>query len=510
VNANARAALLQGRGPVVVCLLTLPGGTQYAFGTEAIEVRRLTGPAIQASGGLVIDDFESVVDPFALSGETALTQAQVSVVLPTALTASQGDWRYVGAASAELARVWPGDAWEHRESMLAGTRLSGVSIGVAGAPTTFTVEAAQPRTSAMIGDPSRDMGADFPTPLDITGADLTSLSGVQYPNIHGAPYRAQAFKIGEIAADGYDRLVIGGEKFANLSAINVYEDGVALTSYAVHTDASASGIYAYVRSATPNVFGAANGAFTVAPQFGGSASVNGTDAALTAGDLLELWLSRSGLPVDWARCRPAIARLKSWTLGAYLDNATTAIDAIRDHLVRLAPLIELQSADGVWFYYADLDTPIVRGVLTEGQEIVGYAGGVSLSEIEDVRNEVTVRYALDEFTGEFTASVTVNGDTDAAAYVSAQLYGAMVADTIDAPEVKDVATARRVGRSLVHRRAYQRRRVTVLLSDYAEVTVGEVYDLVMPTFSIHRNAVLTSLRGVVGRLATFTVLDGPL
>jgi hypothetical protein len=77
-------------------------------------------------------------------------------------------------------------------------------------------------------------------------------------------------------------------------------------------------------------------------------------------------------------------------------------------------------------------------------------------------------------------------------------------------EVKDAATARRVGRSLIHRRAYQRRRVTVLLSDYADVTVGEVYDLVMPTFSINRNAVLTSLRGVVGRLATFTVLDGPL
>lgn len=505
----AAAALAQGRGPIVVCLLRMRGGTEHAFGTEAAEITRRAGPSIQVSPGLVIDEMESTIDPFALSGETALTQAQVSVVLPDSLAAMQGDWRYVGAASAEVARVWPGEAWEDRESMLAGTRLSGVTIGVAGAPSTFTVEAAQAKTSAMLGDPGRTIGADFPTPLDQTSADLTSLDGVEYPMVWGKPYRAQAFKIGEIAGDGYDRLVVGHEEWAGTTVV-VYEDGVAGTSYTVYSDASASGNYAYIRANPANVFGAANGAFTVSPGFGASPAANGTSAALTMGDLLEVWLKASGLTVDWPRTRPAIQRLRTWGMGVYLDRATPAIQAIRDHIVSVAPLIELQSADGVWFYYADMSTPTIRGVLTEGQELIGAVGGVSLTELEDVVNSVTVRYALDEATGEYTGAETVDADTDAAAYVSAQLYGTLAAEAIDTTSVQDASTARRVGRALIQRRAYQRRRMTWLVSDYADIQAGEVYRVEAPTFGISRNAVVTTVRGVVGRLVTFTVLDGPL
>ncbi len=505
MTPNARAALLAGRGPIVVCLLRLPGGTEYAFGTEAAQVTRRTAGALQVSPGLVVDDVESVIDPFALEGETALTQAQVSVVLPESLASAQGDWRYIGAASAELARLWPGDAWEDRESMLAGTQLSGVTLGVAGAPSTFTLEAAQPKTSAMLGDPSRTMGVTFPTPTDQSAQALTVLDGVEFPQVYGAPYRSQAVKVGEIGGDGYDRLVIGHEPWQGVTAVTVYEDGVSVGTYAV-----VNSTYAYVRSNPAAVFDANNGSFTIAPASGGSPGLAGTSPALTAGDLLELWLTRSGLTIDWPRTRPAIQRLKSWPMGVYLDSATPAIQAVRDYIVSVCPLIELQSADGMWFYYADLSTPTVRGRLTEGQELVGPASGVQLTELEDVINAVTVRYAYDEATGEYTASQTVDADTDAAAAVSQQLYGVRAADTIEAVSITDAATARRVGRSLIHRRAYQRRRMVWLLSDYANVQAGEVYRMVAPSFGIDRDAVVTAIHGVVGRTVTLTVLDGPL
>lgn len=510
MRATKRTALLDGRGPLVVCALRLRGGTTYVFGTEAAEITARIGPTLQVSPGLVIDAMESTIDPFGLSGQTALTQCQVSVVLPESLATLQGDFRYIGAATAEVARLWPGDVWEDRETMLAGTRLSGITIGIGSAPTTFTLEAAQPRTSAALGDASRTMDKDFANPTDQSGTALTDLAGVEYPQVWGAPYRSQAFKIGEIGGDSYDRLVIAGHHFADTSGVEVFEDGVSIGTFTVYNGTASSGPYAYVRAAASNVFDANSGAFTIAPVQGGIAARNGTNAAMTLGDLLELWLDASGMAVDWARCRPAIQRLRLWRGGVYMDAETPAVQAIRDHLVSIAPLVELQSADGLWLYYADFDTPTVRGTLAEGQELVGPIGGVSLSEIEDIVNAVTVRYALDEASGEFTATERVDGDTDAAAYVSAQLFGEIAADPIDAPQVKDSATARRVGRALIHRRAYQRRSMTWLVSDTADVEVGEVYALSAPTFGLSRNAVVVSILGVVARQVTFTVLDKPL
>jgi hypothetical protein len=512
VSPAAIAALAAGRRPVVVCLLRLRGGTVYAWGTEAIRIARrgIDTAAIQVLPGLVVDDVESVIDPFGLEGETALTQAQVSVVLSSSLAADQGDWRYLGAATAELARVWPGDVWEDRTSMLAGTRLSGVTLGVAGAPSAFTLEAARPQTSAALGDATRTLGADFPTPLDTTAAALTSLEGVEYPAVYGAPYRSSGFKIGQIGGDGYDRVVIAGHAWADLSNVPVYEDGVILAAtYAVLTATTSSGTYAYIRS-NAGAFSASTGAITIHPRWGGIPDRMGAGAALTFATILELWLSLSGLTVNWGRMRPALDRLRSWTGGVYFDAETPALDAVRDHIVSVAPLVEMQSADGIWFYLADFIGRAVRGTLTEGQELIGAAGVVSLTEIEDLRNSVTVRYAYDEFLGEFTASTLVDADTDAAAYVSRQLYGELVSEVIESAAVADAVTARRVGRALLHRRAYQRRVMSWLVSDSSDIDVGEAYRMVAPSYAIDRTAIVTGIRGVAGRIVTFTVLDGPL
>ena len=83
-------------------------------------------------------------------------------------------------------------------------------------------------------------------------------------------------------------------------------------------------------------------------------------------------------------------------------------------------------------------------------------------------------------------------------------------DAIESLSIADAVTARRAGRARIHRRATQRRVVQWLVSDWAGVEVGEVYRVVAPTYSIDRNAVVTSIRGVVGRVVTFTILDGPL
>ena len=509
MSPNAQLAVAAGRGPIVVLLLRLRGGTVYAFGTEACEIeqRGIDTASIQVSPGLIVDEMESAIDPFALAGETALTQAQVSIVLPESAAAMQGDWRYFGAATAELARVWPGDVWRDREAMLVGTRLSGVTLGIAGMPSSFTIEAARAKTSAVIGDASRTIGADFPTPIDVATNALTSLEGVEYPSVHGAPYRSAGFKIGQIGGDGYDRVVIAGHDFADLGTVTAYGDGASLGTFAVLNTTATSGPYAYIRS---NAAAFDNVAITIAPARGGVARVAGDAAALTFGDLLELWLNVSGLAVNWTKMRPTIERLRSWPGGVYLDTATSAIEAIRDHLVSVAPLIEMQSAEGMWFYLADFSTIQLRGVLTEGQELVGYVDGMQLTEADDLVNSVTIRYSFDEFTGEYAASEVVGPDTDTVALVSDQMYGAYVADPIESSAIKDASTARRAGRSLIHRQATRRRVTTWLVSDTTDITPGEVYRVVSATWGIDAPAVVTSIVGVVGRVVTFTVLDGPL
>ena len=512
MTPNQKAALSEGRGPLVVLLLRLRGGTVYAVGTESATItqRGVDTAPIQVAPGLVIDDVEAAIDPFGLAGETALTQARVTLTLPDSLTGAQGDYRQVGAASAELARLWPGDAWQDRSPMLMGTRISGVVLGVGGEPSTFTLEAARAQTSAVIGDAARTIGADFPAPVDVLGNALTGLDGVEYPQVHGSPYSSQGFKIGQIGADGYDRVIIAGHAWAAAGNVEAFADATSVGTFAVQAGSASSGAYAYIRSNVAKTFDTSAGAITIRPVYGGIAGRNGTDAARSLGDLLELWLDLSGLAVDCPRTQPAIDCLRSWPGGVYFDAETAAVGAIRDHIVSVAPLVEMQSASGVWFFYADMESPQVRGTLTEGQELIGRVGGVGLAEIEDIRNSVVVRYSFDEFTGEFVSSLAVDADNDAAAYVSAQLYGTLAADPIESSAIGDASTARRVGRSLIQRRAVQRRSTSWLVSDWAEVEPGEVYRVVVPSLGIDRNAVATVISGVVSRVVTLVVLDGAL
>ena len=512
MTSAAAAAIAEGRGPIVVMMLRLRGGTSYAIGTESAEItqRGIDTSPIQVSPGLQVDGLDVEVDPFALAGETALTQAQVSFTLPDSLIEAAGDYRQIGAASAELARVWPGEAWQDRVSLLVGTRLAGVTLGLAGEPSTLTLEAARAATSAMIGDATRTIGADFPAPLDTSGNDLSSLDGVQYPAVHGTPYTSQGFKVGEVGADGYDRVVIAGHHFADTGTVEAFSDGASLGTFTVYNSTVGTQKYAYIRSNTVSVFDSSSGAITVKPARGGIAGINGTSAAKSLGDLAEYWLSISGLTVDWARSRKALAYLQSWPGGVYLDAATPAIEAVRDYVIAVAPIIELQSSDGLWLYVADMDIAPYRGTLTAGQELVGRVGGVKLSELEQVRNTVTVRYALDEYTGEFTGAETVNEDGESSAYVSTQLYGVLAHETVEAPMAGDAGTARRIGRGIIRRRATQRRTVSYVVADWVDLSVGEVYTIADSSLSIERRAVVVAIAGVVARVASFTVLDSAM
>lgn len=337
---------------------------------------------------------------------------------------------------------------------------------------------------------------------------MTTVTGVAHSFVLGRAYRAPAFKVGDVG--GLNRLILCGHHLADLSAINVYEDGVIGASYTPQNATSASGQdYAYVEDATD--FRSTAGAFSWDARDGGVAVANGVGPAFNAGDILTWLLDRSGLAVDWLACLPALDKLAEWNVGFYLDQQANAIDVIRDRLVRYLPLVEFKSSVGVWFAYVDPFMDRLDGELILGQHLIGRVGRMRIEdEADNTRNSFSARWGYDPFSDGYAGTVTLDPSNSVMCYLSDQLFGPLVDDPIDLSMVREDFTALRILTTKANRVTLPRRSLTyVLAPDQYHIDIGWCGLVTDPDYDIirHRALVTTRTRGKLSEMITLTLID---
>lgn len=456
---QAEAELEDGHRPVWLLTLTLPDGRALRLASRPMRVPTRSGAVLSFDPFLAgVSEFDEEVDVFSLDGVGALTQAQVEIVTPgTALGALQGDWHHVTAATAELALLWAGQVWDDRLVALAGG-IAGAEFGLADQVSTLSLETTPPATSETIGDDARDVGADWPTPVDTAGDAMSDLEGRKYVHVYGATKSIPAYKVGEVSS-GTNRLILCGHHLPRTGAsytVTVYEDGESPTPYIVTNGTINGKEYAYVEDAA--AFLSTNGAYTWDATHGGIAAADGADRpALGAEGVIRRLLVDSGLAVDWRATEPALARLRDWRLALYTDQEATAIEVLRDRVLRHLPLVEMNSGEGLWLAYCDPHTAVPEAHLTLGQQLVGRVGRMGVSDLEAIRNAFTVNYAPEATSGDLVETVTLDASTSALCALSQQLYGVRADAPVDCDATDDATTALRIAGARASRLAMPRR-----------------------------------------------------
>ena len=461
----AEEAIRAGELPTWLLRLTLPSGEVMLFSTAAIDipVRGSLTPGPYQPIPLLTDvrDFTEELDLFSLDGVGALTQARVSLAWHASIAAMQADWMHVAAATAEVSVIWQGQAWEDRFKLLTAGAVQGVEFGIAGETTTLVLETTPPRTSATVGDDTRDLGDDWSGVTDDLGGTMSDLSGRKYQRVYGTPLSVPGYKTGEMGATGDNILVLAGHHFADLTNIRVYEDGVWKGVFTPVNGTVGGEDYCYVLDATE--FRSTDGAYTFWPEYGGIAAANDLTApATSAGDILRKLLDESGLDVNWGRMEATIQALSSWSYGFYVDKEATAIDIIRDKMVRYLPIVEMNDSDGIWFAFIDPWSAPIEAELVVGQNLLGRVGRMTLSDLEAIENKVTINHSFDAGTNVYNGTATLDADTSTLCFLSQQLYGERAPEVVACKTIQDATTAEKYLAQRIARNALPRRRVTYL------------------------------------------------
>lgn len=462
-HARADAAAARGERPKV--LVTIRGLVEtLRLAREPLDVTDSDTDALyRYEAGLMRGvDLTDEVDLFALTGTVALQSAQL-VIVPAGLNLGTEEEAEYGlmAARVEIALWWEGMAWGQRVVILDAGRVSKLAPAREGQATEVWVDSVGPAAGKSSVEADRDIGTSFPS------LGFSTLAGRLWPQIVGIVYGAPAFKLGIQTSSRLDLGLCGHALAPDVAVGDLVfrEDGAVTspTSPTLSEGSDTTGPFAYVRvtdtGAAVDAFDLGTGAYTVDYTRGAVASArNPAQAARTAGEVLEWLLDRSGERVDWtaqAACTRALADLEA---GIIRDDVTGELEVIRRRLVPLLPIIERRSQAGTYFLYADPWRADPVAHLTHGQELVDRLGPPVYTDLDAVRNQVTVEYAWDGYSGLYSGRVTVGATELEACRYSQQLWGVQTADTIRADITASARTARRIGELAMLRRALPRRR----------------------------------------------------
>lgn len=485
-------------------LLTLSwAGRDIRLSSRPVTVYDDDGNAYAFDGGFPEPDFEDSIE--LMTSDLNVRSVPIEVVLPgvdVAREISRG--HDLSAAVGELALWAPGTEWEDRRVMVQGI-IRQPLYGGAGEPVAFTLEEL----------PWHDTGTLCPAVL--TNATWTGLystgevygddESVGFPIVFGSPGLVGGERIPGTWATRTDMITVSSTAASSLMVaghpVVAGEFEVFCVKANTWTTINGSDVQQRIESGQTvtllDTAGESSGflqnyedGYAIAwTAGGGMANPYGEGVLEGAGDVLRFALSRSSLRVDDGRCAAAAKLLNSYKLAGFVDNfKAKAYNWIADNLVPILPISMHPGPDGlypvVWRYDALPSDAIDH--LEAGAGITR-AGPVEYTQkVSDLRNAVSVRWALNVVTKAYTRSSNVSaevaesfggGGTLGTLYTEAsqRRYG-LRSHTVETELVYDEATAVRIAMWMTRAYGFSHRQITYEIDlDRGWLSPGDVVTL---------------------------------
>ena len=436
-------------------------GAVWRFATEAVEIDA-AGVTLSYLGSLSGVSFTEE-STFA-SPDFDLPSASVTVVFDTDIAELIQQGHDLSGATGELALWIPGTGYSDRRIVVSG-RAMAASYGELGEPVSFNLEPAWLDNSSLYPPPDALIGSST-WPLAATGSN-----GKAYPTVIGAPATGTSttpiYVVDTTPSPPGEIGLLAGHP-------------VQATSVKLRTSTGLSAVVPVV----PAVDGLGRAVATVDltpynpitgitfwaewTAGGGLASPFSTELLQPAGEVIRWALEQTGLMIDRGRTIAAQGALSGYQLQGFIGETTDALEWLKADVLPLLPVSLAASADGIYPIVWDYDGPPVAR-LTAGTDC--YRDGQVEYVENEIRNEISIRWAYDVSTTDYAKRTTLTGDTSTAVsdilgrnlytITSHSRYGSRAYE-IESQLVADAATAAKILGWQSRAYAYEHRSITYL------------------------------------------------
>lgn len=206
----------------------------------------------------------------------------------------------------------------------------------------------------------------------------------------------------------------------------------------------------------------------------------------TLGEVLEVLLGASSVPVDAGRVAVARGALTSYVLAGYIDEPTRPIEWITDNLLPIAPVALVNDAAGIYPLLVEVDrlAELAIAHLEAGPDCAP-TGPVRWRG--DPLNQLTLRYAHRSDADEYLGAVVADPTTDPYADASRRRYAGdaqsgVYAEELSTDVVWAAATAELIAGTILRRRALREREATYQIRPelWGHITRGLVVTITDP------------------------------
>lgn len=412
------AGALLGRAVHVLLDLTYAGQTHHLARQELLITSTATGEQILYAGDLADEvEWEEAIELFSSSADSV--SVPVAFTLPVDVPALVQRGHDLLQATGELSLWIEGTAYEARRVLLRG-RLTEPTYGYAGEPVTASLESEFSADRSIIPDVTYVITEET-WPLSVTAAQ-----GMSYPIAFGVGTITMSPAYMVVTTFNAEVLLIAGH-LCVATSVTIWVGSSSEVFAVVHTTDALGRTVATVSLA------AAVFAFTNDDDFyvswnqgaGGLAARDGSSLS-GAGDVMEVFLGMSTMPVDYGRLAAAKPYLNQYKIAGCIVEGVSPYEWVTANLLPILPCSLVTGPNGLyvipWRYaatardaVATFDTGIDPEIELAEQVLID--GG-----IKDVVNRFKLRYALSNRYGTTYKYLTLGGDDTDSTDTSASLY----------------------------------------------------------------------------------------
>lgn len=459
------------------------------------------------AGAVVPIAFEGAWEPPSILSVTDGVTAEVAFPTELGLAPAEvrGDVLLTGAA-AEIAVLGSDDTWNDRVVVVRGF-VSSPDIGGPGELVAFTV---QPWSRA--ADRSAVPPVDRAVTLTTWPEPPDDAQGLAYPVVYGRPGEYRDENGDDQRAPACPAIVVETEDVsadvtvASTLVVNWVPALGSTTEVRVWARREDSGYESHVvaverstdlrgqQLATVDISGESEafrsaGEYWVSWSAGGATPLDTQADSDAAATVVEWWLRRSSVPVDWPRTRGALAYVGGLTLSGYVDEAVSPLDWLADRLAAY-PVRIVDGPRGVYLAAVRFDAGPRDAVstVTVADPLEAHGGATGAVRIgrmecdgEGLVNEVWVRWARDIAADAYRRVTVLSiGETyGTEAVLDPEVAGPSRSSRVSEVELPDcwsAATASVIARYVAWREGLPRRtvRVAVPTSTHGHLQVGDV------------------------------------